>query len=178
MKQWTARLLSFDQQISAWLVQKIRHYKPAYFLCAILAHSGDGVLVVLVGLIAYACGDAQLRTALLQLLISIVAVAVLVATLKYAIRRDRPREQDSAKWSAMPKYDRYAFPSGLAARVMGVAMVLGEAYPALQWALVLWAISVSLARVAVGAHHLSDVIGGSVLGIGVSYLVNLAMPTT
>ncbi len=64
--------------------------------------------------------------------------------------------------------DRYAFPSGHAARSGAVAITLLMAFPHLMVVWLAWAILVSIARVALSRHYLTDVAGGLMLGLIVS----------
>jgi len=170
-------LLSYDVSVSTRFSQRIKRHQMTYLVGATLAHSGDGLLVMLVGAVVYAIGDRHLRVTLIQLLITLIVTAALVASLKYAIRRERPKGIDSARWSALPKYDRYSFPSGHAARVVAIAGVFGTAYPMIAWPVAIWAGAVSLARVAVGAHHMIDILGGFVCGVVVTAIVRAIIAT-
>ena len=98
----------------------------------------------------------------MRMLISIIVLAAIVLTIKFTIRRRRPE----GEWGAMYRTtDPHSFPSGHAARAILIAVLalgLGPWWLAL--ILCLWAPLVSLARVAMGVHYLSDVVAGAVLG--------------
>ena len=62
--------------------------------------------------------------------------------------------------------DPHSFPSGHAARATMLAvMMVGMGPTWLGVLLVIWAPLVSLARVSMGVHYLSDVIAGTIIGI-------------
>lgn len=90
-------------------------------------------------------------------------LAALVMTLKFLIRRRRPE----GEWGSIYRNtDPHSFPSGHAARAFLIALLatgLGPAWGAL--ALWIWAPLVSLARVAMGVHYISDVVAGLAVGI-------------
>ena len=69
--------------------------------------------------------------------------------------------------------DPHSFPSGHAARCI-LIMVLSFGFTPTWLAMIIsiWAILVSVARVGLGVHYLSDVIAGMILGgcIGTAYL--------
>jgi undecaprenyl-diphosphatase len=101
------------------------------------------------------------------LLITVAVTAALTGIAKGIFRRQRPVK----KWAIAT--DKYAFPSGHAARAGAVAVAMSFAYPS--WAVfwLLWAILVALARVALSRHYISDVIAGIGFGILVSLLLQL-----
>jgi undecaprenyl-diphosphatase len=132
-------------------------------LAAILAHSGDswfwGAGLALVWLL----GGSPWRPWALFLLICILVLAVLVLLVKFSVRRRRPE----GEWGGIYRNtDPHSFPSGHAARAAMLAVLgigLGPAW--FGAALVAWAPLVSLARVAMGVHYLSDVLVGVLLGV-------------
>jgi membrane-associated phospholipid phosphatase len=156
------RILSADARWSERLRQANRP-GPLHLLASVLAHSGDSWFWGLgLAIIAWR-GDAFWRSWALHLLITMAALAVLVLTLKLLIRRRRP----PGEWGAIYRNtDPHSFPSGHAARAVLLAILLTAWGPT--WAAPLalvWAPLVSLARVALGVHYLSDVIAGGLLGI-------------
>lgn len=87
------------------------------------------------------------------------AAAVIVFMAKGIFRRQRPSGPGRALAT-----DKYAFPSGHAARVGAVSIALTTAggWPLLLFA---WATAVALARVILARHYLSDVAVGLALGL-------------
>jgi undecaprenyl-diphosphatase len=62
--------------------------------------------------------------------------------------------------------DPHSFPSGHAARAFLIAALVVAWGPSwLVPIIVLWAPLAALARVAMGLHYLSDIVGGAVLGL-------------
>lgn len=129
----------------------------------VLAHSGDSwfwgaALVILWGL-----GNPAWKQWAIVMLAAISALAALVMTLKFAIGRRRPE----GEWGSIYRNtDPHSFPSGHAARAFMIAVLaagLGPAWAAV--ALWVWAPLVSLARVAMGVHYLSDVAAGLIVGL-------------
>ena len=92
-----------------------------------------------------------------------IITAGLVFGIKLAVRRRRP----AGEWGAFyRRTDPHSFPSGHAARMAMLAaagFTLG--HPWFGLALTVWAPLVSLARVAMGVHYVSDVIGGLLIGV-------------
>jgi len=157
-----ARLLNADARWS----QALRRAEQPGLLrlsATLLAHSGDSWFWAL-GLAVVAWrGDAAWRAWAWHIFLAVAALAVLVMTLKLIIRRRRP----AGDWGAIYRNtDPHSFPSGHAARAAMLAVLLCVWGPA--WAApiaVVWAPLVSVARVALGVHYLSDVVAGALLGL-------------
>ncbi len=131
-------------------------------VAAVLAHSGDSWFWFL-GLALLWWQVTAARTCAAVMAASVFATAVLVMTLKFTIRRRRPE----GEWGAIYRTtDPHSFPSGHAARATLLAVVAwGVCPPWAAVALTVWAPLVSLARVAMGVHYLSDVLAGTLVGL-------------
>ncbi len=64
----------------------------------------------------------------------------------------------------------FSFPSSHAVNNFGGAVYFSRLYPQYKVALFIVAVLVSLSRVYVGVHYLSDVIGGAIIGSAIGYL--------
>jgi undecaprenyl-diphosphatase len=156
------RLLQADRDTSARLryAEKPGRLRRAAIF---LAHSGDswfwGIGLAIIWLLSGAAG----KTWALRLVLAIIGTAGLVFVVKRLFKRQRPK----GEWGAIyRKTDPHSFPSGHAARMallLVLAAALGPAW--LAWLLLVWAPLVALARVAMGVHYLSDVIGGAAVGL-------------
>jgi undecaprenyl-diphosphatase len=167
---WT-RLLELDARLSAQMRVAER---PGLLrsLSAVLAHSGDSWFWWAGLALLWWRGDSFWRPWALTMLLSIIALAAIVLVTKFSVRRRRPE----GEWGAIYRStDPHSFPSGHAARAMLIAVLaigLGPAWLAVL--LCVWMPLVSLARVAMGVHYLSDVVAGAVLGAvaaGVALLI-------
>jgi undecaprenyl-diphosphatase len=132
-------------------------------LAAVLAHSGDSWFWLAGLILLWLHGSAYWRQRALALAVGIVVTAALVLTIKFLVRRRRPE----GEWGAVYRNtDPHSFPSGHAARaVMLVVMAIGLGPAWFAVLLIIWAPLVSLARVAMGLHYLSDVLAGMALGL-------------
>jgi len=132
-------------------------------LAMIFAHSGDSWFWGAGLLILWLAGNPFWKQWPVYELFWISFLAALVMALKFSIRRRRPE----GEWGAIYRNtDPHSFPSGHAARAFLIAIVasfLGPVWLAI--ALWVWAPLVSLARVAMGVHYVSDVIAGAIVGI-------------
>jgi undecaprenyl-diphosphatase len=162
MKRW----VEWDAQIS----EKLRIDNSHNWLkkgAAIFAHSGDSWFwlsgLVLVGVLI-----PSLRRLAILYGGTILILAGLVLAIKFSVRRQRPQ----GEWGAIyRRTDPHSFPSGHAARATLLAVLgIGLGPPIWGGVLVIWAPLVSLSRVALGLHYLSDVLVGALLGALVGVL--------
>jgi undecaprenyl-diphosphatase len=161
-QSWQGWLLDLDARLTRGL--RIAE-RPGLLrsLAAFLAHSGDSWFCGIGLGIVWLLGSPDWRRRALFLFISILILAVLVLLVKFSVRRRRPE----GEWGAIYRStDPHSFPSGHAARAAMLAVLgIGLGPPWFGALLVLWAPLVSLARVAMGVHYLSDVAAGVILGI-------------
>ncbi|MCB9421151.1 MAG: phosphatase PAP2 family protein [Ardenticatenaceae bacterium] len=151
-----------DKQFSGRLAQwanaspeRGRNGRFRHTLAWIFARTGDSVF----WLAAIAVLFWQKKQLGWDLLLVVLVTAVLVGILKGIFRRQRPKEKKAFAT------DKYSFPSGHAARATAVAVTLAFSNPILAPLWLIWAVLVSLARVALSRHYMSDVIGGMSVGL-------------
>jgi len=133
-------------------------------LAWLLARTGDGLFWI-AGSVVLLMRGASLGW---DLLWTVLATMVSVFVVKGIIKRERPSGPGRAFSS-----DKYSFPSGHAARVTAVAITLAFDFPLWAVAFLLWATAVSLARVVLARHFLTDIAGGAVVGTAVALLLQL-----
>ena len=166
-RRWSARLCIKD------LPDTPREARPWQWPLVLCARLADGLLWMVVGAAAMVWGTGALRGVVVWAAAGVVLTAVVVAAIKFSIRRERPRGAESALWSAMPRYDRYSFPSGHAARAACIAVVAASANTRLALPGLLMVLAVAAARVVMGIHYLLDVVCGIALGSFSGWLVLL-----
>lgn len=136
-------------------------------MAAFFATSGDSWFWVAGLTLLWWFGDAGWRQWSAVQLLGILGLAALVLATKFAIRRQRP----PGEWGGIYRNtDPHSFPSGHAARAFLIALLASALGPA--WlAIILWAWAplVTLARVVMGLHYLSDVVAGAVLGLAAAF---------
>lgn len=157
-----ARLIAADARLSARMVLDERP-GPLRTLASILAHSGDSWFWgLLLAALYWRGGEGWQHRAVVQFF-GILGAAALVQTMKLVFRRRRPK----GNWGQIyRRTDPHSFPSGHAARMWMLA-ALGIALGPAWWAamLLVWAPLVTLARVVMGVHYVSDVAVGAALGL-------------
>uniref|UniRef100_A0A8C5QF97 Polyisoprenoid diphosphate/phosphate phosphohydrolase PLPP6 n=1 Tax=Leptobrachium leishanense TaxID=445787 RepID=A0A8C5QF97_9ANUR len=106
------------------------------------------------------------REVILNLLFALFLDLLLVAIVKGIVKRPRPM-QNRMDMFATFSVDKYSFPSGHATRAAMVARFMLKhlvlAVP-VRILVVLWAIVVSLSRVVLGRHNVTDVVFGFIMG--------------
>lgn len=132
-------------------------------LAAFLAHSGDSWFWGLGLLLTWWLGTSFWKHWALVVFGGIGGLAVLVLIIKFSVKRRRPE----GEWGLLYRStDPHSFPSGHAARAFLLAVLVTGLGPAgLAILLWVWAPLVSLSRVAMGVHYISDILAGMFLGI-------------
>ena len=148
---WSERLRIKPQQRAWWIIESF------------LAHSGDSWFWASAMAIIWLAdwrGPWHYRAAVLG--IGIVGMALLVLSIKFLVRRRRPE----GEWGRIYRNtDPHSFPSGHAARAALLAVLAWGVGPLwLAILLTVWAPLVSIARVRMGVHYLSDFVVGILLG--------------
>lgn len=132
------------------------------------AHSGDSWFWGLGLILIWLAGDSFWKQWAATLFVGIAGLAVIVMTIKFIVRRRRPE----GEWGGIYRNtDPHSFPSGHAARsfLIGVVAIgLGPLWVGV--ILCIWAPIVSLARVSMGVHYLSDIVAGAILGMIVAWI--------
>jgi undecaprenyl-diphosphatase len=137
-------------------------------LAAFFAHSGDSWFWWLALIVGWFFSDSLWKRWEVVEFAGIGLLAALVLVIKFRVRRRRPE----GEWGRIYRNtDPHSFPSGHAARAFLIAVVASALAPA--WLAIIlwtWAPLVSLARVAMGVHYISDIVAGAILGIAVAWL--------
>ncbi|MGC9394083.1 MAG: phosphatase PAP2 family protein [Anaerolineae bacterium] len=138
-------------------------------LATALAHSGDSLVWVFLGVLLWRFGIGDWARAGERILLITAIMWVVSTVLKFFIQRPRPEGEQGLFYL---KIDRHSFPSGHAVRTGGLCVVLAGLLPL--WGmliLLLWGLCVGLSRVALGLHYASDVAAGWLIGAGVGLVI-------
>ena len=136
---------------------------PLFRSGALLAHSGDSWLWLVVLATSWLLTEGDWHANLTFIILALIFQAVVVLVLKLLFRRSRPQ----GSWGDIYRTtDPHSFPSGHAARAILLAVLAWQLLSG--WAAVLlsgWALLVCLARVSMGVHYFSDVVVGAIVGL-------------
>jgi undecaprenyl-diphosphatase len=167
------RILEFDYRASTRL--RLPESGGGLRIAAmILAHSGDSWFWLAGLLLIWFLRNDSWHVMAALMVVGLLSLAVLVLIIKFTVRRKRPE----GKWGAIYRNtDPHSFPSGHAARAIFLAFLACGYGPLwLALALFLWAPLVSLARVALGVHYLSDILVGIALGVAAGVVMLAISP--
>lgn len=137
-------------------------------IAVFLAHSGDSWFWAAALILLWFFSSPAWKQWEVVEFFGMLGLAGVVLAIKFLVRRERPQ----GEWGGIYRNtDPHSFPSGHAARAFLIAVLAAALAPLwlgiLLW---IWAPLVSLARVAMGVHYLSDVIAGALLGIVVALI--------
>ncbi len=160
-------LLQWDARLSEKL-RVVERLGVLRRLAILFAHSGDSWFWGMGLILLWLWGNSVWKKWAAVLFAGIVILAVIVMSLKFLIRRRRPE----GDWGGIYRNtDPHSFPSGHAARAFLIAVLATDLGP--EWLVTilwLWAPLVSLARVAMGVHYLSDILAGAVTGLAIGLI--------
>ena len=132
------------------------------------------VLAILLWITAALRGDRRWARCALAALLAALCAGLLVNTVRFSTGRPRPRASDVERLQGPTlEADHQSFPSGHAATSAGAAACLLVCAPPLGTLAILNAVGIGWSSVHSRAHHLSDVVAGT----GVGLLVGLAFGT-
>jgi membrane-associated phospholipid phosphatase len=103
---------------------------------------------------------------------TIASATAITFSLKFVIGRIRPFQYDTTFLAVVNAHNK-AFPSGHTSEAFAMATAMSIAVP--KWYVIVpayaWASMIAYARVYLGVHYPTDVIGGAIVGAGSGYLM-------
>lgn len=129
----------------------------------LLTHLGGARATVGTGVALLAAGEVRLGAAAL---VANASSHLVVQVLKRTVARARPCDAAGDPLALVALPDPFSFPSGHAAAVTAVATTVAYAHPQAALLVLPLAVAVCASRITLKVHHLSDVLGGALLGLG------------
>ena len=136
------------------------------FLLVALELSGNGLIWFFVSFYLYVASvDDVTKINITIFVIGLLTDLILVGSLKYSIRRPRPKQNDTESY--MISIDSFSFPSGHTTRVAYIFYfiinILNSSFLC-RLLVAVWCFCVAISRVMLSRHYISDVICGAFIG--------------
>ena len=166
--------LYLDAGMQSWVLQH-QNIGARSFMQAVSRY-GDWPEHVALGLmllgIAWWRGSKRWMRIFAAMLIACALAGVSARVVKIATGRSRPNVQTESGWNGPRLSARYnAFPSGHTAASTAFFATLAFASWRIGLGFLAIPVLIAFSRMYVAAHHLSDVVGAALIGLGVAYFV-------
>jgi undecaprenyl-diphosphatase len=160
-----------------------QHYTPLDQFMILITQFGRELVWPIVIVILFTSGGATEKKAALIMALAMIILIPIGVLMKEIVARPRPFIPESEFILAADS--KYAYPSGHSLIVAaGATVSMAVLYRNLSWkmkavslALAVEASIVCFSRIYVGAHYPLDVLGGILLGVGISLLLLTYIPT-
>ena len=154
------------------VMRRVNHWRAPRWLRVWMVSStrlGDGWIWYSVGIALLLFGGDLQFVAIAANASAEAAAVALFRIVKNTSKRKRPCQLEAHCWSNVLPPDQFSFPSGHSMSAFAIAIPLCIFYPELQAPLLILSLSIAVSRVILGMHFVSDVVVGSLLGIGLGY---------
>lgn len=133
----------------------------SYRFFNVFQHSGDSIFLFPLFLILFLLSSGQTKVFAGIVFPGMLLTGLVVFILKQIFRIERPAGTFGKMYR---KYDRFSFPSGHAARVWVIVVIMAFFYWPLAAILSVWALLISFGRLKLKLHHKTDVFAGLAIG--------------
>ena len=146
------------------LISKLAGFRKPWLttIMAIITQLGSGSFWA----VAYTCififGPRALRPLLSSVIEAELATLVIILTLRYLTRRQRPRPDRGGR--PLDPWNHYSFPSHHSARMIMLSVVFGAHCRGSLAGMLPAAVLIGFSRLVLEKHFLSDVLAGAVVG--------------
>ena len=143
-------------------------YYLDYFMLIMTSLGNALVIVPVAGMILFFHNKESFKYNFLFLIVILLLGGIIVQLLKHILDRPRPPGRLSDIKILVGPFRALGFPSGHTQTIFTVALFLSKEIKKYFLLFILIAIIVGISRIYVGAHFLSDVIGGAIIGIAIT----------
>lgn len=128
-------------------------------------------VVILIVMTSFFLWETRKREWIIPLWVSFLLSGIVTLLLKLVVGRTRPFEAMNLGVALVFPGWNTSFPSWHAAAAFAGVAILDREFPDLKWFWILFAGLVAFSRLYIGAHYLSDIIAGVILGYGIGLLI-------
>lgn len=159
---------AFDVSLFSRLLNA-KSYPMQSSMARYISKTADGELYLLLMLGLY-LGYGFENNLLFTLILAFFIERPSYFVLKNMLKRNRPSSVLKNYQSLITPSDQFSFPSGHTSAAFLAATLISCFYPIFALPLIIWACLVGFSRVALGVHFPTDLVAGSVLGMGSAWL--------
>ena len=162
-------MLSFDMQIID-LINKIQFPVLDKIMIFFTSLGNSGIIWIVIG-IALVLRKETRRLGILLLTALFITAVLGEGFLKNLIKRERPFETVNGLKLLIPAPTSYSFPSGHTASsfaAFGIFYFMNSKY---KWYVLVLASFIAVSSIYLNVHNTTDIIGGVLLGLTVSYII-------
>ena len=123
---------------------------------------GDGWIWISAYLVSFIFFWEHLFNIVFPVVAAEITGLVIIIPLRYGVKRKRPDKTYNP--NPYTPWNKYSFPSGHSVRSFILAEVIGNRYSNTLTPLLIAACIISLSRVCLAKHYLSDVLAGALIG--------------
>jgi undecaprenyl-diphosphatase len=149
-------------------------FLPVFF--RVISFIGDGYFYFIFLVYLYLNHRGTFLSALYVFLIAFAIELPIYHLMKHSIRRVRPFNAHEDISNMVLPIDEYSFPSGHTSAAFMMALIISSFVPVLTVYVYVFAVLIGFARIYIGVHYPSDILGGAVFGsscgLASLYLVN------
>ncbi len=144
----------------------------------VIVRIGDGYIWAIIGFTLWlALPLPELLRTVLHCVLAIGVSLCIYLPIKLLVKRPRPFDGGMDVTPLVPPLDKYSFPSGHTMNNLAVAMTLSVHFPRLMVPAMAFPVALGMLRILFGVHYLSDILGGTLLGIAAFFIANAIFPT-
>lgn len=160
LKRFIQKVIVGDFLLSKWLSKHQNESLRRVF--KVITFVGSGYFWMPLYAIMFILGKTKLRTIIVSVVLAELLGLLAIIVLRNLVKRKRP-SSDITFLLPLP-WQKNSFPSHHALRVSMLATIFGTAYHSWLPFMIFFAFVVSISRICLEMHYLSDVVAGSCIG--------------